>query len=201
MRNRPWVERTVPGLLAGFPVVLWIDPVRHAIESRMALHMLVEFPWLLTAGWLCARRWLLARPLSIDSQGLLGITVTTCVMAFWMIPASLDLALMSTPMQGAKYLSWLSAGALLGWGSQRRHPVTASFFLLNAAWMLVTAGLLYLDADSPLCVNYLVGDQWLAGHGLIAAGVMAGAAALWVLKPWMEASGCGPSPAQSRAKT
>lgn len=176
------------GLLAGLAVALLIDPLRHAIESRMALHMLVEFPWLLMAGWLCGRRWLLARTLSIDAQGLLGITVAACVMAFWMIPASLDLALMSTPIQMAKYLSWLSAGALLGWGSHRRHPVTSAFFLLNATWMLVTAGLLYIEAESRLCVNYLLWDQWLAGQGLIAAGVMAGAAALWVLRGWLDAS-------------
>lgn len=187
MSSASSANRASQGVGAALCIALCIEPMRHALESSMALHMLVEFPWLLTAGWLWGRRWGGARPLGVDAQGLLGITVASCVMAFWMIPASLDFALVSMPMQMAKYVSWVSAGALLGWGPRRRHPVTTGFFLLNATWMLVTAGLLYLDASTPLCVNYLVDDQWIAGQGLIGWGMAAGVGALWTLHRWLEA--------------
>jgi hypothetical protein len=37
----------------------------------------------------------------------------------------------------------------------------------NAAWMTTTAGLLYLDAEQQLCVNYLVDDQRATGWVLV----------------------------------
>ena len=36
--------------LAAAPLALAIEPLRHAVESRMLLHMFVEFPLLLAAG-------------------------------------------------------------------------------------------------------------------------------------------------------
>jgi len=44
--------------------------------------------------------------------------------------------------------------------------------------MLVTAGLLYREADQRLCVSYLVDEQAASGNGLIALGMALGALAL-----------------------
>jgi len=155
------------------------------VESRMSLHMLLEFPVLLALGWWLGRRrrrsWQgLAR---FDAQGLLGAAAASCVFAFWMIPAALDLALLSPGMAAAKYLSWIAAGALLAWGRERLSPVVAAFFLGNTAWMLATAGLLYRDAETQLCVNYLIDDQLLTGAGLLAWALALGALAAYKLKP------------------
>lgn len=137
------------------------------IESRMSLHMLLEFPLLFALGWWLGR-WMPQRTLALlDAQGLLGATVASCVFAFWMIPAALDLALLSPVFAAGKYLSWIAAGVLLSWGRQRLSPVVAAFFLGNAAWMLATAGLLYREAETQLCVNYLIDDQLIAGAGLL----------------------------------
>jgi len=153
------------------------------IESRMSLHMLLEFPVLLAIGWWLARGrpWpALAR---FDLQGLLSATLASCVFAFWMIPAALDLALLSGGFAAAKYASWIAAGALLAWSRERLSPVVAAFFLGNAAWMLATAGLLYRDAEAQLCVNYLVDDQLLTGAGLLAWALVLGGLAALKLKP------------------
>lgn len=169
--------------LAVSPALLLIGPLRHLLESRMSLHMLVEFPLLLAAGWArgrCLPRKLYSR---LDAQGLLGATVVSCVLAFWMIPAALDLALLSPAVAAAKYVSWLGAGAVLAWGRHRLGAVVGCFFLANAAWMTATAGLLYREADARLCVNYLVSDQLLAGDGLLATSLLLGGAALLRLRP------------------
>ncbi|PTT84232.1 hypothetical protein DBR42_15230 [Pelomonas sp. HMWF004] len=170
-------------VLALSPALLLISPLRHAVESQMSLHMLVEFPLLLAAGWAWGR-WLPAKVLSaLDAQGLLGATLASCVLAFWMIPAALDLALLSAPVAAAKYCSWLLAGALLAWGRQRLGAVLACFFLGNTAWMTATAGLLYREADRQLCVNYLVDDQLITGNGLVVTALVLGAQALLRLRP------------------
>ena len=153
------------------------------IESRMSLHMLLEFPLLLALGWWLAQRIPRRAFAYLDVQGLLGATAASCVFAFWMIPASLDLALLSPAFATGKYASWVAAGVLLSWGRERLSPVVAAFFLGNAAWMLATAGLLYRDTDTQLCVNYLIDDQLVTGAGLLASALALCALAAWRLRP------------------
>ena len=153
------------------------------IESRMSLHMLLEFPLLLALGWWLAR-WIPRRTLaSLDVQGLFGATAASCVFAFWMIPTALDLALLSPAFATGKNASWIAAGVLLSWGRQRLSPVVAAFFLGNAAWMLASAGLLYRDAEAQLCVNYLIDDQLVTGAGLLAWALVLCALAALRLRP------------------
>ncbi len=177
------------GGLALSPIFLLFTPVRQLLESRMSLHMLVEFPLLLAAGWACGRQLPCKLHSRVDAQGLLGATVASCVLAFWMIPAALDLALLSPAVATSKYISWLAAGLLLAWSRDRLEAVVACFFLGNAAWMTATAGLLYEDAEEQLCVNYLINDQLAAGHGLMAAALVIGALALLRLRPLLKYAG------------
>jgi hypothetical protein len=174
------VRRSTLWLAALLPLALLHDDLRHAIESRMALHMLVEFPLLLAGGWaiarLAARRHVLTD--AFDALGLLGVAVVSCVSAFWMIPAALDLALLHEPMRWAKLASWMLAGALLARSAPRLGDEIAVFFLGNLAWMFATAGLLYREAESRLCVSYLAEDQLWTGNGLVALAVALGALAL-----------------------
>lgn len=157
-------------LAGGLLMVLALPPARLGLESRMSLHMGVELPLLLLVGWLSARsigrRWQLAS--RIDAEGLLSGTIASCVLAFWMLPAALDLAVIDPVVAWVKYAQWFVAGHLL-WQTWRRASAgVAAFLLFNAAWMLATAGLLYIDAEEQLCVNYLTDDQKIAGSALIA---------------------------------
>jgi hypothetical protein len=165
--------------------------LRHTVESQMALHMLVQFPLLLASGWAMGR---LRGPRhdvvdALDAHGLLGLSVVSCVSAFWMIPAALDMSLLHGPVRAAKYTSWLIAGVLLARSWPRVAETTAVFFAGNLAWMLATAGLLYRDADSRLCVSYLAADQVWAGSGLVALAVALGALALWRIAVLSSADG------------
>ncbi len=147
-------------------------PLKSILEGHMSLHMLVQFPALVAAGWMavpspCAGRLLSA----VDAHGLLCGTVTSCVLAVWMIPAALDLSLLNPVVAAIKYASWMTVGGMLSSSRIRFEPVIAAFFLFNAAWMMLTAGVIYGDNMLQLCVNYLVDDQVMTSRGLIALGL------------------------------
>ncbi|HZW23215.1 hypothetical protein [Noviherbaspirillum sp.] len=157
------------GMLVLLPVLLLVPAARHTIESRMALHMLLEFPLLFASGYAAMRimEQRMRHWLALDHLGITGLTAASCVFAFWMIPAALDAALLDPAMAAAKYLSWWLAGFAAANALRRATIEIRIFFLGNAAWMSATAGLLYLDATSRLCVSYLFGDQETAGRGLV----------------------------------
>lgn len=65
----------------------------------------------------------------------------------------------------------------------RLTPVVRAFFLANAAWMTITAGLLHLDAEHQLCVNYLIDDPQVTGWALVCWGVALATWAMIALRP------------------
>ncbi|WEN42845.1 hypothetical protein CKCBHOJB_02445 [Thauera sp. GDN1] len=175
-------RRALTRLLAALPLLLLLAPLRQLLEGSMALHMLVELPLLLASGWaagavLAHHRLPAGLPRLIDASGVLGLAFASCVGALWMIPAMLDLSLLDTGVQWAKYGAWWLSGVLLRASWRRSEPEIAAFFIGNMAWMLATAGLLYQDEGQRLCVSYLVDEQAITGKGLIVlALVLAGLA-------------------------
>ena len=149
------------------------------LEADMARHMLVEIPLIVVAGAYLARftpsrmRSAFAR---IDAFGLTGWLFAGLVTAFWMIPAALDAAVASPAMNAAKFASLLAGGFLLR-ESLRRSPLALeAFFVGNFTWMAATVGLVYQDAETRLCLAYLVDSQQRAGEGLVIVAVVAFAA-------------------------
>ena len=179
------------------PLCLLWPTLRHLIESRMAFHMLLEFPLLLASGW-AAMRWARRFPIvrlrmspwaALDWHGWTGATLTSCVTAFWMLPLALDATLMSDAMAAVKYLSWWLTGCVLARSWYRMAPEVLLFFVGNLTWMTATAGMLYLDSPARLCVNYLMDDQRTTGVGLIVLALLLGVAALrQAMKPVPEAA-------------
>ncbi|HJV59808.1 MAG TPA: hypothetical protein VJ743_02625, partial [Albitalea sp.] len=160
MTRRP--ARALPWLFALLPLALGWPALRHLVESRMALHMLLEFPALLAAGAsasvLAARQPVLRQVLRagalLDWRGWTGATLTSLVALTWMIPSALDASLLSGTVESAKLASWWMAGAVLAGSVRRMDPEVLLFFVGNLAWMSASAGMLYLDAPLRLCVNY-----------------------------------------------
>lgn len=184
--------RAADGLHTGIRIALAVLPsallwpaLLHVVESRMSLHMLVEFPALFLAGWstraLClrhARAQRLERALlQLDWRGWTGATLVSCVALTWMLPSALDATLLYADVAAAKYASWWFAGWMLAGSWRRIDAEVLLFFIGNLGWMSATAGLLYIEAPQRLCVNYLQDDQQHAGIGLVlfacALGVVA----------------------------
>lgn len=181
---------------------LLLPAARGGLESRMSLHMAVELPGLLLLGWqlggVAPGRWTV--PARIDADGLLCATTSFCVLALWMLPAALDIAVLDPGVALIKYVLWIGTGALLRTARSRTSPVIAAFFLVNASWMTATAGLLYLDAEQQLCVNYLIGDQQVAGWALLSWSVAVAAIDWRTLRCLLCPRGdCGPDRDQQAA--
>lgn len=171
-------------LLAALPLLLFWPALRHAVESSMALHMLLEFPLLLAAGWAARELAGAARGNAAwDWRGLAGGSLLLAVSAFWMIPAALDLALLDGRVAAAKYAGWWLAGAVLAGSWRRLDAVVALFIGGNLAWMMATAGLIYQSSPQRLCVSYLQDEQAWTGAGLIAGALLLGAGLLWRIVP------------------
>ena len=166
-------------LVALAPLLFLIDPIRQGTESRMAWHMLLQFPLLLASGtclavWASKRTEWLRSYDRVDAHGLLGATLASCVLAYWMIPAALDMALLSESARWAKYASLWFAGFALGRSHTRISEGLALFFVGSLVWMMATVGLIYQTLPQRLCVSYLIDEQRWTGAGLVAAAALLG---------------------------
>lgn len=165
--------------VAALPLLLLWPELRHLVEGRMSLHMLLEFPVLFAAGWASQRLGFRASGLHwVDWRGWTGATLVTLVSISWMLPSLLDLSLLSPTVAAAKYVSWWLAGWWLADSWRRLDPEVLLFCIGNIAWMTATAGMLYLDTPQRLCVNYLQDDQRHAGIGLVLLAIVLGVLAI-----------------------
>ncbi|MBK7521477.1 MAG: hypothetical protein IPI75_15325 [Gammaproteobacteria bacterium] len=179
MRSPLSARSALYAMLAALPLLLLWPALRHTLEGRMSLHMLLEFPALLAGGWAAQYLGLRAGWLHwIDWRGWTGATLVTLVSITWMLPSLLDLSLLLPAVAAAKYLSWWLAGWWLAHSWRRLDPEVLLFGIGNIAWMTATAGMLYLDTPQRLCVNYLQDDQHHAGIGLVLLALLLGAVAI-----------------------
>jgi hypothetical protein len=152
-----------------------LPPLRHALESSMSLHMLVQYPVLLLAGALLGtalppgtRR----RLAQWNTLGISGLTAFALILAVLMIPRVLDMALIDAPVQAAKVAALLFAGAVVIPSWRAAGLVVQGFFLGNVLPMTVIAGTLYQDAPQRLCNAYRLDDQQQLGLALVWAAAL-----------------------------
>ena len=163
---------------------------RHTLTSTMALHMLVHIPMILLAGALAGHaclagrqcgnvRRLAGRFAKYNGYGIPGLLFVTFMLGYWMIPRSLDHVLVSAAADSGKFLGLLIAGLLLFDSLRRADKVVRLFFVGNFSWMTAIAGLLYQENPARLCNFYLLGDQEVAGMGLVVIAVAVPTLWLW----------------------
>lgn len=104
--------------------------------------------------------------------------MTSGVALVWMLPSALDATLLWPAAAAVKIGSWWLAGWMLADSWRRMDAEVLLFFVGNWVWMAATAGLLYIDLPTRLCVNYLQDDQRRAGVGLVLLASLLGALAL-----------------------
>jgi hypothetical protein len=182
--KRGHLRQALAWLIVLTPALFLINPLRHFVESQMALHMLVQWPLLVASGWLFSLQVPIKGAWSecfnaIDMHGLLGVTIASCVLTFWMVPAALDWALLADPMRWAKYTTLWLAGLLLGRSVPHLHAVLEVFFTGMWVWMMATVGLIYQSMPQRLCVSYLVDEQRWTGAGLVVSATALGLLGVW----------------------
>jgi cation transport ATPase len=169
------------GLLLAALMVLGRTP----LEARMPVHMLVQLPGLLMAGALLVlppTSQVVTRVMTrVMPAPWAALLFATGVVTTWMIPRALDAAVQSPIVDAIKMLSLVGTGAAGAWAWNRCSTLVRTFALGNSAWMMVTVGMLYLDAPQRLCTTYARSDQQQTGVGLVVLTVVGGALAIWVL--------------------
>lgn len=148
------------------------------LEATMARHMLLELPLLFGAGWLAAESAAAPRWRWTHSYAPALLLAALLASSVWMLPVALDQAVLHPASNAAKVLGMCAAGAAAGAAWPRSGTILQGFFVLNWAWMTITAGLLYQEAKQQLCSIYLSDQQSMAGTGLVTLG--AGVLALWL---------------------
>jgi hypothetical protein len=162
----------------GLWLVLWLPPLRSALEGDMALHMALQMPLLIALGVLFAiiarrhePRWLAAA----DWLGIAGIVAVVLGTSFWMLPRALDQAIAYSRFDLVKFLSLpILVGMPLGLSWRRMPPLGRAFIWANFIPKLGAVGGLYLGAPTRLCAYYRIDQQELAGWTLIAVAIALG---------------------------
>ncbi|MEF8793329.1 hypothetical protein [Thiohalorhabdus sp.] len=173
-------------LAAGFGLwaVLALPPVRAALEATLAGHMVAQIGLLAVAGWWLGRGLGPVRAgeaAGFNRFGATGVVVAVFVLAFWMLPVSLDRALLEPAWEAGKYLSVPALiGLPLARSWPRLPPLARGLLWANGVSMLVVMGWVYREAPVRLCNSYLLDQQLLLGLTLWGLGVAV--AAYWTIR-------------------
>lgn len=149
----------------------------------MVWHMLVQMPLLVLGGWLVAAHWSARRPPALLERlnrfGLTGFIVATLIAGYWMIPSTIDRAVVVPATDAAKIVTLWLCGAALRHSMQRAPMLVQVFFVGYTLPMMVWLGLYFATTDLRLCNAYSLESQLAAGCGLVVLGSAAGAVWLY----------------------
>lgn len=164
--------RLLGGLLL---LLLAAPPLLRILEASMTAQMLVQIPLLAVAGVLLGKSLPEAAASRIEPWnrgGATGVVVITFASACWMLPLSLDAAVVSPAVDLAKFLTVpLLIGVPLALSWPRMSFVLRGVLLFEALATLFRMGWLYLISPLRLCNSYGLSDQQRLGEWLLLAGV------------------------------
>ncbi len=162
--------------LAVFPS---LPVARVLIEKSMAFHILFQIPMLILAGYALKNK-----PKGVQYSLAQSLTQWLWVYLsglFWMLPISLDKALIYPVWDIFKIISLLITGAVLKVVFQS-HRILALFFIGSTTMMLFFVGFYYQETDIRLCNAYLIESQQVTGSGLIVAASLLLLFLLWKIQ-------------------
>lgn len=160
-----------------------VPPVGPWLEATMARHMLLEYPLLVASGAMAAQalpRRVWRRLRRLNPGGVPGLLLALAWMAAAMVPRVVDAAVADAGANAIKVLFLLGAGAAAALSWRAAGRAGQAFAIGNAAWMTATAGVLLRETPTRVCAQYLEGDQWRTGWGLVAVAVLG--SAVWLAR-------------------
>ena len=156
-------------------IFLILPPVSNLMESIMIIHMHMQMPMLVVAGFLMAKLFQKKFPHFFEKwnkDGTPGILLFGIIWLYWMIPRTMDEALVMHGMEIFKFISLtFLAGVPLrdSWkklGERGKNIVFYSFMIVSFGM-----GWLYIKSPVQLCNNYLLVEQITLGWGFLAMAV------------------------------
>ncbi len=153
---------------------LSLPPGRSLIEQSMAWHMVVQMPMLFAGGWfLMGSGWDLKKTSSAswNQFGLTGFIAAQFIITYWMLPISIDRAVVMPQVDAFKLLSLIASGAMIQVSISRSPAVVQLFFVGYIVSMLITTGVFLATTERRLCNAYAMESQLSAGYGVVALGV------------------------------
>lgn len=156
-----------------FSIACSLQPL---VGQDPVIHVLAQFPALILAGALLGGRFRLPQHFSGPTLVLALVSL-----AIWMLPRSLDAALLDPVWMVAKFVTLpLCVGLPLAAAWSHVGSVLRGFLKAQAISMLLFLGFLYTHAPMRLCNSYLVDDQQRLGLGFV---YLACALILWWIIP------------------
>lgn len=183
-RNSGAIFRGAAGLVVA--AAMMAPAIAGRLEASMVGHVVIQIPLLAAAGWLVGRA-IAATPIaapsrvlqSVNGSGIPGLIVAAFAVLFWMLPRSLDAALITPAAEVAKFVSVpLLIGVPLSLSWHRLPSLVRGLVWANLVSMLAVLGWLYLASPLRLCNNYLVSQQEQLGSVLLTVAV--GLGVFWV---------------------
>jgi hypothetical protein len=162
---------------------LSIPPGRSLIEQSMAWHMVVQMPMLFAGGWFLMEgvKDLSKRsPRNWNQFGLTGFIAAQFIITYWMLPISIDRAVVMPQVDALKLLSLMASGALIQTSVSRSPVVLQLFFVGYIVSMLISSGVVLATTERRLCNAYSMESQLSAGYGVVALGIALACA--WVFR-------------------
>jgi len=174
MRSRPGRLRH-PGRIAALALLLlFVPPLRQALESSMTAQMLLQLPLLAGIGILGSLALPARAQVAIgrwNHHGITGLVLASVASALWMLPRMLDASAAEPLFAAAKYLSVpLLIGLPLGLSWPRAGFIVRGVLLLEVVATFFRLGWLYLISPERLCQLYRLDDQQRLGQAMLVIG-------------------------------
>lgn len=180
LRHRAWFPA---GAVCALSIALSAPPLRSLIEQSMVWHMVIQMPMLVLGGWLmmgaAGKTAAASRLASWNCFGLTGFIAALVITAYWMLPLSIDRAVVLPATDVLKVGTLLFCGAMLRDSIDRAPAVLQLFFVGYAVPMMIWLGIYFAGTDLRLCNAYSLESQVMAGQSLAVLGAALGA--LWVV--------------------
>ena len=150
---------------------LALPPVRHLLESIMAMHMHMQMMLLLVSGLLMApfiQKKFHALFMNFNKSGYPGLLLFLVIILYWMLPRTMDESLELWTVELFKFISLpFLAGVPIrdSWPKLREASQVVFFLILGVIFSVMSY--LYVFSESTLCNNYLMTDQKTVGYGFM----------------------------------
>ena len=180
MQQSFWLQAGILGLLI-LAIGLSVPPFRFLIEQSMFVQMVIQMPLLFIAGALLNRFSIAKKITNILGRwnvfGLTGFMLAQNILIYWMLPISIDRAVIMPLVDVAKVLTMILAGFFVGDALNKSPAALQLFFIGYFVAMMIWLGMYFIYTDSRLCNAYSLNSQYWTGYGLCAISVMV--AAYW----------------------